>query len=58
MLRIPSPAGPHNTNVHEANKHFIKAILDADRLFIPKENRKQLKSHSLTHAYPQAYPSL
>ena len=27
---------PHSTNVHEANKHLIKAILDADRLFIPK----------------------
>ena len=26
---------PHSTNVHEANKHLIKAILDADRLFIP-----------------------
>ena len=29
---------PHSTNVHEANKHLIKAIWDADRLFIPKGN--------------------
>ena len=29
---------PHSTNVHETNKHLIKAILDADRLFIPKGN--------------------
>ena len=28
----------HSTNVHEANKHLIKAILDADRLFISKGN--------------------
>ena len=31
---------PHSTNVHEANKHLIKATLDADRLilfnFIPE----------------------
>ena len=32
------PCRPHRTNVHEANKHLIKAILDADRLFIPKGN--------------------
>ena len=32
----------HTTNVHEANKHLIKAILDASfsaRLFIPKKNQ-------------------
>ena len=29
---------PQSTNVHEANKHLSKAILDVDRLFIPKEN--------------------
>ena len=29
---------PHSTNVQEANKHLIKAILDANRIFIPKRN--------------------
>ena len=28
----------HSTNVHKVNKHLIKAILNADRLFIPKGN--------------------
>ena len=31
---------PHSTNLHEANKHLIKTILNADRLFIPKGNQK------------------
>ena len=29
---------PRSTNVHETNKHLIKAILDADKLFMPKGN--------------------
>ena len=39
MFRI-SFSRPHNENVYEANKHLIKATLDADRLFIPKGNHK------------------
>ena len=50
MLRISFPAYPHNTNVHEANKHLIKAILDADRLFIPKRNHNSTNhSHLPMH---------
>ena len=37
---------PHSTNVHEANKHFVEAILDADRLFIFTENEN---STNCTH---------
>ena len=37
MLKISSPQTPH---VHEANKHHVKAILDAERLFISTENHK------------------
>ena len=48
MLRNSSPADrPHSTNAHEANmRHLIKAILDADRLFILKENHN---STNYTH---------
>ena len=45
---------PHNTNVHEANKHLSKAILDTNRFFIPKGNHNST-NRSLTHAYLQAY---
>ena len=38
MVRISSPADPTALTFHEANKHLIKAILDANSLFIPKEN--------------------
>ena len=38
------------TNVHEANKHLIKAILDADRLFILKGNHNSTNhSHLPMH---------
>ena len=45
---------PHNTNVNEANKNLIKAILDADRLFIPKGNHnssQSLHKRLRLHAY-------
>ena len=46
---------PHNTNVYEANKHLIRAILDADRCFISKENHN---SSNYTHPYISASLSI
>ena len=43
----------HSTSVHVANKHFIEAILDANRLFIPKGNH-----NSTNHTHPCISTSL
>ena len=52
MLRISSPAKPHSTNVNEANKHLIKAILNADRLFNPEESHNNTNHiHLLMHIH-------
>ena len=44
---------PHSTNVHEANKCFTKAIMDANKLFIPKGNH-----NSTNHTHPCIFASL
>ena len=41
MLRISSPTEP-STNVHDANKHLITAILNTNKLFIPKGNHSSI----------------
>ena len=38
----------HPTNVHEANKHFTKAILDAHTPFMPNKNEN---STNCTHLH-------
>ena len=45
---------PHSTNVHEANKHLIKAFLDGDRLSFLKE----ITTAQTTFTYPCISASL
>ena len=45
---------PHTTKVHETSKHLIKAIFDADRLFILKE----ITTIQITLTYPCIFASL
>ena len=56
MLQISHPTNPSTQMFIEANKHFIKTILDANRLFIPKGSHNSINhTHLFMHIYKLFY---
>ena len=57
MLRISFPSDPTMQMFMKKNKHFIKAVLDPDRLFILKGNYTHLPMHicKLIHHHNHIY---